>query len=191
MKNSNQIQQHKLSEKYTVYKIKYDGLYSKNDFLKRVEQNRLLYYKAEVKNNHSITLNINCKEFESIDKFFIKTLSNIFNKEFNKSSKFSWVYTQTNKFSAEWMHNHKNLHRFNKSFLSTEWVCVFYIQIPSDMRKGEGDLIFKTENDQLYTFTPEENQVVIFSGDIEHMTTPCQNSDVKRISYVSNFNFSL
>ncbi len=189
MKNSNQIEQHKLSNKYTIYKIKYDSFYSKEELIKRVEQNRLLKYKSNIKNNHSVTLNIDCDEFFRIDNFFVSTLKDITNTEIDKISKFSWVYTQTQDFSTDWMHNHKNLHRFDKSKLTTEWVCVYYIQIPPNMIKGEGDLLFKTETGELHSFTPEENQVIIFSGEIDHMTTPSQGSEVKRISYVSNFNF--
>ena len=87
------------------------------------------------------------------------------------------------------MHDHKCLHRFNKSNLTTQWVCVFYIQIPFKIEKKEGDLLFRDENGIFSKFTPKEREVIIFSGDLHHMTTPNQHSDIERISYVSNFNF--
>ena len=89
------------------------------------------------------------------------------------------------------MDDHRDLHRFNKSYITTDLVCVYYISIPMNMKDGEGNIIFKNEKNQLFTFTPQENDVLIFSGILPHMTTPNQNSNTDRISYVSNFNFSI
>ena len=134
-------------------------------------------------------MNIECSEFISVDNFFIDCLKEINNLKPQKISKFSWIYTQTKDFSTQWMHAHKYLHRFDKSHLNTQWVCVFYIDIPNEMKLGEGDLLFKDETDKFHSITPKENDVVIFSGDIQHMTIPNQSSGTDRISYVSNFNF--
>ena len=134
-------------------------------------------------------MNIECEEFKSIDNFFIKSIQSIDNINVDRISKFSWIYTQTKSFSEQWMHAHTKLHRFNKSHLNTQWVCVFYISIPNDMKTDEGNLLFKTEDDKFFSLTPNENEVVIFSGDIQHMTVPNQSSNEDRISYVSNFNF--
>jgi len=59
------------------------------------------------------------------------------------------------------------------------------------MKNGEGDLVFKTENADLYRFTPKEYDLLIFSGLLDHMTIPNENSSLDRISYVSNFSFNL
>jgi len=178
----------KISDIFTIYKTQYTGSFSKEDFIKKVEQNKNLH-NHNIKNNHSLEMNIECPEFKLIDEFFIKCIKSIDNTNTDKISKFSWIYTQTKSFSEQWMHAHKTLHRFNKSNLNTKWVCVFYISIPNDMKSTEGNLVFKTENDEFFYLTPEENDVIIFSGDIQHMTLPNQNSDKDRISYVSNFNF--
>ena len=178
-----------ISEKYSIYRTVYDGEFSKEAFLKRVEENRSLSYRGNAKENHSLELNIECPEFKSLDTFFLSSLKRIHSQVSNRISKFSWVYTQTKDFTEHWMHDHKCLHRFNKSNLTTQWVCVFYIQIPFKIEKKEGDLLFKDENGIFSKFTPKEREVIIFSGDLQHMTTPNQHSDIDRISYVSNFNF--
>jgi len=180
-----------LSDKFTIHKTTFKHKFSKLDLIKRIEDNKLLYYKNDITKNHSLEFNIECNEFKSIDNFFIQSLQKIDNVDITKKSKFSWIYTQIKTFSEKWMHTHKCLHRFNKSYINTQWVCVLYISIPTDMVNGEGDLLFKNENNEFFSFTPKEGDVVIFSGDIQHMTIPNQSSNDTRISYVSNFNFKL
>ena len=190
IKQSNsEYQSFVLSDNFTIYKTTFKHKFFKEDLIKRIEDNKMLYYKNDITKNHSLEFNIECDEFKSIDDFFIKYLQKIDNVDISKISKFSWVYTQTKSFSEQWMHAHKSLHRFNKSHINTQWVCVFYISIPTDMIDGEGDLLFKNENNEFFSFTPKENDVVIFSGDIQHMTIPNQSSDTDRVSYISNFNF--
>lgn len=188
-KINNMIEEIKISDRFTIYKTKFESKFSKESFIKRIEENKSLYLKNDIKNNHSLEMNIECEEFKSIDNFFIKFIQSIDNISVDKISKFSWIYTQTKSFSEQWMHAHTKLHRFNKSHLNTQWVCVFYISIPNDMKMNEGNLLFKTEDDKFFSLTPNENEVVIFSGDIQHMTVPNQSSNENRISYVSNFNF--
>jgi len=185
------IENIKLSDKFTIYKTTFKNNFSKDDLKTRIEQNKSLYYENTMKNNHSLEMNIECPEFREIDNFFMKCLETIDKLKINKFSKFSWIYTQTKDFSAQWMHSHKKLHRFDKSHINTQWVCVYYIDIPLEMKKGEGDLLFKDENDKFFSVTPKENDVVIFSGDIQHMTLPNQSSDTNRVSYVSNFNLKI
>lgn len=185
------IEEIKLSDKYTVYKTKFENKFSKEDLIKRIETNKVLYSRSNVRDNHSLEVSIKCPEFEYVDNFFVDTIQKITNCKTDKISKYSWVYTQTQDFAVNWMDNHKDLHRFQKSHIITEWVCVLYVQIPPDMVHGEGDLVFRTENNSLHTFTPKENDLLIFSGLLDHMTVPNQSSSMNRISYVSNFSFDL
>ncbi len=180
-----------LSDKYTIYKTKFESIFPKEDYLKRIQTNKLLYSRSNVRENHSLELGIECPEFKYADEFFVNAIQEITDCKTDKVSKYSWVYTQTQDFSVNWMDNHKDLHRFQKSHILTEWVCVLYVQIPPGMVQGEGDLVFKTEDNRLYSFTPQENDLLIFPGLLDHMTVPNKSSSVDRISYVSNFNFSL
>jgi hypothetical protein len=180
-----------LSDRYTIYKTKFESTFPKKDFIKRIEANKLLYFNSNVRNNHSLEVNLECPEFKYIDNFFINSIQKVVGCTTDRISKYSWVYSQTQDFAVNWMDNHKDLHRFRKSHINTEWVCVLYVQIPPDMVEGEGDLVFKTENNDIYKFTPQENDLLIFSGLLDHMTIPNQSSSMERISYVSNFSFNL
>lgn len=184
-----ELQTFTLSDKFKVYKTTFKSSFVKGDFIKRVEENKSLYYKSEIEDKHSLEMNVECPEFKAIDAFFIKTIQAIDNVSIQDVSKFSWVYTQTKDFSAQWMHEHTHLHRFDKSHITTQWVGVFYIAVPDKMKKDEGNLVFKNEQGEFFYFTPKENDVVIFGGDLPHMTVPNQSSDTNRVSYVSNFNF--
>jgi hypothetical protein len=90
-----------------------------------------------------------------------------------------------------WMHTHENLFSSNKTNLKTEYTFVFYIQIPNNLKEGEGDIIFKTEDNKLYYYTPEENDILIFSGEIEHMAVPTKSVSEERLVYASNLSFDL
>ena len=75
--------------------------------------------------------------------------------------------------------------------LSVFGCCVGVVQIPKDLEGGEGDIIFKTEDKKLFSYTPSENDVLIFSGDLEHMAVPNQSAIEDRLVYASNLSFSL
>lgn len=180
-----------LSKEFRVYKTFFQSPFTKESILKRIEENKTLYPEGNIKNNHSLAFHLECPEFKYINNFHIQTLEKIISQQINKFSRFSWTYTQTKDFSVEWMDDHRDLHRFQKSHLNTQLVCVHYVSIPEKMKEGEGNLVFKTENNDLFYFTPEENDLLIFSGYLPHMTTPNQSSDTDRISYVSNYNFQL
>jgi len=48
-----------------------------------------------------------------------------------------------------------------------------------------------TEDKKLHVFKPEENDIIIFAGDLNHMVTQFQNAEIDRIIYTSNFNINL
>ena len=48
-----------------------------------------------------------------------------------------------------------------------------------------------TEDKKLHKFTPKENEIILFSGTLNHMVTPIPNAEIDRIVYASNFNYSL
>ncbi len=186
----NNIQKFELSKEHIVYKIKYDGTYDKNSFIKRIYDNRDVIYKKPFKHVEDKVL-IKCDEFKSIDDNVIKALELIENKKIKNVAKSSWVYTQKKDFNMI-MHNHIFLEMgVNKTKLKTEWTCVFYIQIPKNLKEGEGDIIFMTEDKKLHKFKPEENDIIIFSGTLNHMVTQIPNAEIDRIIYASNFNFNL
>jgi hypothetical protein len=184
------MQKYKLSNEYTIYKVKYDGDYPKESFIKRINQNKSIINKIKDKNVENIVL-IECAEFKSVNDFIVSILEIIENKKINSIAKSSWVYTQKSDFNMI-MHKHDYLlYTTEKTKLKTEWTCVFYIQIPKKITNGEGDITFMTEDKKLHTFTPKESDIIIFPGTLYHMVTPIPNAEIDRIVYASNFNFNL
>lgn len=180
------VEKFKLSNEYTVYRTKYSGEYSREDFIKRVTQNASLQSNKKYKSVES-RVYISCKEFDSVDRCVIDTLD----ASADRVAKLSWVYTQKKDFTMI-MHKHDYLHyTTEKTNLETEWTCVFYIQIPKNLEQGEGDIVFMTEDKKLHTFIPKENDLLIFPGTLYHMVTPIPNAEIDRVVYASNFNFNI
>lgn len=184
------IEKYKLSDQYTVYRVKYNCNHTKEDFIKRISQNKSLIDKKPIKNVEDRFL-IECSEFKLLNDYIVNVLENIENKKIKNVAKTSWVYTQKKDFNMI-MHKHDYLlYTTEKTKLKTEWTCVFYIQIPKKIKEGEGDIIFMTEDKKLHKFTPKENDIMIFSGTLNHMVTPIPNAEIDRVVYASNFNFNL
>ena len=182
------VEEIKLSDKYSLFKTRYTGPFTKNEFIKRVNQNEFIYSNQSDRTLNSVIFHLECNEFKSIDNMVL----NLFDiQSVDKIGKSSWIYTQIKEFKMEWMHTHEYLFSSNQTNLKTEWTYVFYIQIPTDLSNNEGNIIFKTEDDKLHSFEPNENDIFIFSGDIPHMAVPTTNSETKRIVYASNLSFNL
>jgi len=180
------VEEFKLSDKNTVYRTRYNEGYSKENFIKRVTQNASLRNTKTYKSVESRVF-ISCKEFDSVDKRVVDVLGGTV----DRVAKLSWVYTQKKDFNMI-MHKHDYLYyTTEKTSLKTEWTCVFYIQIPRNLTKGEGDITFMTEDRKLHTFSPKENDILIFPGTLYHMVTPIPNAEIDRVIYASNFNLSI
>lgn len=182
------LEQFKLHKEVSVFKSKYVGSFSKNDFILRSNQNEKLYFYKSFKTENSLDIYLQCEEFKSIDTQVYSLLESILNKSLNKISKSSWVYIQKPEFKLEWMHTHEFLESTNRTNLRTQWTYVFYIQIPENLPSGEGDLIFLTEDGTKHTFVPKEKDILIFPGDLSHIAMPCPSAKVDRIVYASNLN---
>lgn len=183
------FQKFHLSNEFTVFKTSYENRFEKKQILKRIEQNKNLLINQEDKNDNSILFFLECEEFESIDQFavnFFKNLNKIENDYYAKSS---WVYTQIKEFNMNWMHTHKYLVSSNITNLKTQVTFVYYIQLPNKKKENEGDIIFKTEDNKIFKYTPSENDMLFFSGDLQHMAVPTPNGEVDRIVYAANLNF--
>lgn len=189
IKNSNQIEQFKLSDKYTIFRTKYNGGYLKEDFLKRTFQNESLYFYKSYKTENSLDIKLECDEFNSINSQVLDFLKEELQCNTDKVAKSSWVYIQSPEFKMHWMHTHEYLESTNRTNLRTQWTFVFYIQIPPNLKKGEGDIIFETEDKKRHTFVPNENDILIFPGHLPHIAMPTQSGKIDRIVYAANLNF--
>lgn len=183
------LEQYKLSDKYTIYKTKYTGEFTKEDFLLRSAQNEALYFYKSFKSENSLDIELQCKEFQSVDKQVIQILKKDLKLEIDRVAKSSWIYIQVPEFNMHWMHTHEYLESSNRTNLRTQWTYVFYIQIPPDLKKGDGDIIFETENRNRHTFVPQEMDIIIFPGDLPHIAMPSQSGKIDRVVYAANINY--
>ena len=189
MKNINSLEQYKLSEKYTVYRTDYSGPYTKQDFINRVNQNESLFDGKSFDEHNSLQTYLECDEFNSIETFGVNFLRSALNLEIDRYVKSSWIYVQVPQFKMEWMHTHDWLESSNRIKVKTNWTFVYYIQIPTNLKDNQGDLIFKTEDKVTHSLTPKENEIIFFPGDLPHMPIPTIGADCNRIVYTANINY--
>ena len=178
------MKQIKLSEKYTIYKSKYSGLYSIEDFLKLVQFN----HKNTIHtNNNSVWIEIESPVFDSINNQIRKHIEEISGKEFTNYAKHHWVYTQRKGFNLEWMHQHIQVHPPNRSKIQSDYTFTFYLQTTDEIEGDEGKIIFQTEDGKLHKFLPEVGDIFIFDGDIKHTAIPTPKSSKERIVYAGSY----
>lgn len=178
------MKQIKLSEKYTIYKSKYSGLYSIEDFLKLVQFN----HKNTIHtNNNSVWIEIESPVFDSINNQIRKHIEEISGKEFTNYAKHHWVYTQRKGFNLEWMHQHIQVHPPNRSKIQSDYTFTFYLQTTDEIEGDEGKIIFQTEDGKLHKFLPEVGDIFIFDGDIKHTAVPTPKSSKERIVYAGSY----
>lgn len=189
MKNISSLEQYKLSEKYTVYRTNYIGPYTKQDFIHRVNQNESLFVGKSFDEHNSLQTYLECDEFNSLETFGINFLRNTLEIKIDRYVKSSWVYVQVPQFKMEWMHTHDWLESSNRIKVKTNWTFVYYIQIPTNLKDNQGDLIFKTEDKVTHSLTPKENEIIFFPGDLPHMPVPTLGADSNRIVYTTNINY--
>ena len=189
MKDISSLEQYKLSEKYTVYRTKYSGPYTKQNFIQRVNQNKFLYFENALDNYDSLPTYLQCDEFSSLEAFAVDFLKTKLGLQFYRYIKSSWVYFQTPEYRTEWMHTHEWVESSNRIKVKTNWTFVYYIQIPTNLKGNQGDLIFKTEDKVTHSLTPKENEIIFFPGDLPHMPIPTIGADCNRIVYTTNINY--
>jgi hypothetical protein len=180
----------KLSSTEEIYKIKYDGPYSKSDFLKRFEQNKKI---STIPYDNSIWIEFECDEFKSIDSLILDTIENQIAKEkFMYYAKHCWVYSQKKGFDMTYMHQHLILHSStNRSTIKSDYTFTFYVQQPSNLKDDEGKIVFQTKNKEIHKFLPEEMEIFIFPANMYHTAMPTSNHDELRVVYAGNvaYNF--
>lgn len=178
-----------LSNQEIIYKSRYNGVYTKNDFLLRFEQNKKI---STIPENNSPWIEFECDEFESIDSFIMNLIETEIAKEkFNYYAKHRWVYTQKKGFDMTYMHQHLILHSSsNRSIIKSDYTFTFYVQLPQNLQGDEGKLVCKTKDGVLHKFLPEEMDIFIFPADMFHAAVPTPRHDELRVVYAGNFAYN-
>lgn len=174
----------KLSEKFTIYKGRYNGEYSINEFLKYVEFND----KSVIDNSYnSVGIEIHTPCFDSINNQVKTSIEQIANTKFVDYSEHYWVYTQTKGFDMEWMHQHIQVHPPGRTNILSDWTFTFYLQTTDEISGNEGCIVFEDENKKRHTYLPEVGDIFLFPSDLRHTAIPTPKSEKKRIVYAGSF----
>lgn len=174
----------KLSNRYSIFKTKYNGEYSLNDFLSLVEFNHKNTFHNS---NNSVWIEIESPIFDSINNQIKNCIEQISGKQFLHYAKHTWVYTQREGFKLEWMHQHLQVHPPNRSYINSDYTFTFYLQTIDDIIGDEGMIIFQDETGEKHQFLPKEGDIFIFPGDLRHTAIPTPNSKKERIVYAGSY----
>ena len=84
-------------------------------------------------------------------------------------------------------HTHKQLSNKYPE-IDCDYVWTYYMETPNNCNGNEGHLILK-ENDETFSFLPEEGYLYTFKSSILHRAQEAPNSIKKRIVIVGNISF--
>ena len=162
-----------------IHICKYNWEYDKKSILEKVYVNKSI--KKEMIGNTSLNTDeimFVCPQFDSIKNFIVNEyfkLNNIYCCDYAFNM---WTYIQNNQTTYERFHRHLKLDG-GRSNIPAETTFVFYLQIPDNLKLDEGDLLIKLDNENTYTFRPNEGDVIFFPADMLHTPklTPSSNND--------------
>lgn len=174
----------KLSNKYTIYRDRYNGKYSIEDFLKLIQFN---HKNAIHTNDNSVWIEIKSDVFDSINNQIQNCIEEISGRKFINWAEHHWVYTQRKGFDLEWMHQHLYVHPPGRSKIITDYTFTFYLQTTDEIEGDEGKIVFQTEDGVKHKFLPNVNDIFIFPADIRHTAIPTPNSFKERIVYAGSY----
>lgn len=89
---------------------------------------------------------------------------------------------------TEKYHVHTEINKLNNSFVPI-YTYVYYIQMPNNLKGEDGVLYFKDKNDIEHSILPEEDDLIIMSGDIPHAPNKADDSTKDRIVFAGNVGF--
>lgn len=172
-----------------IYKLVYDGPFTKEDFLFRFEQNRKI---STMQNVDSVWIEFECNEFKSIDSLIFNTIKNkIIKGDIDYYAKHSWVYTQKKGYNLTYMHQHLILHSStNRSLIKSDYTFTFYVKQPKNLNGDEGKIVFQTENKELHKFLPNEMDIFIFPASLRHTAIPTEKHEETRVVYAGNIAYN-
>jgi hypothetical protein len=97
-----------------------------------------------------------------------------------------WVFISDNKNNRSGYHNHISHGNLILIKEPPQFTFSYYASIPNNLEGKDGHLSFKTKNDEEVSFLPAENQILMFSADVEHKPELNKNSTNKRVVYAGN-----
>lgn len=174
----------KLSEKYTIYKFRYDLTYSIAEYLKLVKANHDITIHT---NNNSVWIEIESPLIDSINEQVMSVIKSITGVPFIHYAKHNWVYTQRKGFNMEWMHQHIFVHPPGRSKIHSDYTYTFYLQTTKEIEGEQGKIVFEDETGKKHSYLPEVGDIFLFPADLRHTAIPTPNSYTERIVFAGSF----
>lgn len=174
----------KLSEKYTIYKFRYDLTYSIAEYLKLVKANHDITIHT---NNNSVWIEIESPLVDSINEQVMSVIKSITGVPFIHYAKHNWVYTQRKGFNMEWMHQHIFVHPPGRSKIHSDYTYTFYLQTTKEIEGEQGKIVFEDETGKKHSYLPEVGDIFLFPADLRHTAIPTPNSYTERIVFAGSF----
>ena len=95
---------------------------------------------------------------------------------------------QATTFENPIFHNHKTINESRKIFVP-DYTFVYYVQIQNNLSNNEGHLMIKNKNDEIYSFLPNEGDLIIMKGDLPHSPVSAVNTTQDRLVIAGNVGF--
>ncbi len=190
-----ELEEIKFNEFLKIYRTKYDWEYSSQEIINKIDQNSLI---LDLTDKNTTKLVINCNEFTSISKQFLRgalKLSNIVDGWNGDWLGKMWVYRQSKTSEIDTCHTHKFAIEVPDSKkhlpVPNEWSCCLYLQVPSNLTGDEGKIMFRDINGDEFGLLPKKGDIIFFASDVEHRPMLTPNSDEERITLCANVSFKV
>jgi hypothetical protein len=150
------------------------------------EYKNLFYEKFILKNELD---DIVLSGINTIIDLFQKT----YNKDYNKIYTDNWInVVKINPIQKIWnnkselqFHQHSELNR-NSNRMEPDFTYVTYIQMPNNLSDNHGVLYMRDLEGKIFHYLPEEGDIIIMKGEIEHVPNHAPQSTIDRIVMAGN-----
>lgn len=189
-----------LNDEVKIYKsnLNLEPKFNKQSFVEK-----LITVDSLVKTNNQKLGSLAPGRQSSLSKVYIPeliyikdTVCELLSKTFKISNNFiiyDWLYYSDKDNAYTGYHTHNILspqptinHIDN---LKTDYSFTYYVQMPNNLKNNQGKLYFKTKSGYEFSILPEENDIFIFPGDLEHKPEINPNSTKSRIVVAGNVAF--
>lgn len=171
-----------------IHHLEYNWEFNKEEILLKIYKNKSLLKQFNGNTSQNTDeIMFHCKEFDSIKNFVVNKYFELKETKHVDYAISMWSYIQTKDLSSSnyiW-HTHSKLDG-GRTQLRTDYTFVFYVQIPPNLEKGEGDLLIKDTNNHINRITPKEGEIIFFPGYLLHVPTHTPTSTVDRVVLAGN-----
>lgn len=197
MKNISQIE---IGEGITIYKSKFDWKYSKDSLINKVKQN-LSYIGLD--DLTTSNFHIQSKEINYVKSYCRNIAIKILGKNPKDVSSWAeqfWIYssdkrTNVNQGDSEMFHRHPltitTSSRNDITTIKCDISYCFYLNVPTDLIRDEGKLMFKDKNYKEVGILPQTGDIIFFNPNYFHRPNFIHNSKEERIAICSNLTINL